>query len=84
MTMPNWSAFIPILYKLTRHEPYAQVVKEILGFISREMTSAESGFYSAIDADSEGAEGTFYVWDYDVFKRILDEDERFYAGLLFC
>jgi len=64
-------------FKLTRHEPYAQVVKETLEFISREMTSAESGFYSAIDADSEGTEGSFYVWDYDAFKSILDEDEHF-------
>ncbi len=64
-------------FKLTRHEPYAQVVKETLEFISREMTSAESGFYSAIDADSEGTEGSFYVWDYDAIKSILDEDEHF-------
>jgi uncharacterized protein len=64
-------------FKLTQHEPYAQVIKEILGFIDREMTSAESAFYSAIDADAEGMEGKFYVWQYDTFKSLLDEDERF-------
>jgi len=64
-------------YKLTKHQRYALVIQETLEFIDREMTSAESGFYSAIDADSEGAEGKFYVWHYDTFTSILDEDERF-------
>ncbi len=64
-------------FKLTHHERYAQVVKETLEFIGREMTSTQSGFYSAIDADSEGAEGMFYVWDYDEFKNTLDENEHF-------
>jgi uncharacterized protein YyaL (SSP411 family) len=64
-------------YKLTRHEPYGRVIKETLEFIAREMTSPESGFYSAIDADSEGEEGTFYVWDYDTIQSILEKDEHF-------
>jgi len=41
------------------------------------MTSDESGFYSAIDADSEGTEGLYYVWDYDEFKSMLNEDELY-------
>ena len=64
-------------FKLTQHEPYAQVLKETLSFINREMISPESGFYSAIDADSEGKEGTFYAWDYDALHKILDQDELF-------
>lgn len=64
-------------FKLTQHEPYARVIKETLSFINREMISPESGFYSAIDADSEGKEGTFYTWDYDALHNILDPDEIF-------
>jgi uncharacterized protein len=64
-------------FQLTRHEPYARVIQETLGFVSREMTSPESGFYSAIDADAGGAEGKYYVWNYGEFEKILDEDERF-------
>lgn len=60
-------------YKLTKHVRYAQIIKETLGFIEREMTSEEAGFYSAIDADSEGKEGRFYVWEYKEIKQILNE-----------
>jgi uncharacterized protein YyaL (SSP411 family) len=64
-------------YKITKNELYVRVIEESLEFIKREMTSPETGFYSAIDADSEGEEGKFYVWGYNEFRGILQEDEDF-------
>ncbi|HEY0590961.1 MAG TPA: thioredoxin domain-containing protein, partial [Thermoanaerobaculia bacterium] len=54
------------------HEPlYARVVRETLGFVQRELMSAEGGFYSTLDADSEGVEGKFYVWSRGEILRAL-------------
>ncbi len=59
---------------------FRQVVEEILAYVEREMMSPEGGFYSTQDADSEGAEGKFFVWDQDEVMRILGDD----VGEIFC
>ncbi|RPD40194.1 thioredoxin domain-containing protein [Chitinophaga barathri] len=61
-------------YQLTGNKRYAQTVRHTLAFIQREMTSPEGGFYSALDADSEGVEGKFYVWGEEEVDQLLGPD----------
>src|SRR5947208_3980853 len=49
-------------YQVTRNEFYRNIVEETLGYVLREMTSADGAFFSTQDADSEGVEGKFFVW----------------------
>ncbi|HPQ41647.1 MAG TPA: thioredoxin domain-containing protein, partial [bacterium] len=67
-------------YQATGNAFYAQVIQEILTYVDREMTSPDGGFYSAEDADSEGVEGRFYLWDPEEVKTVLGDDD----GELFC
>jgi len=61
-------------YQLTKNELYKKVVEEILEYVDREMTNPEGGFYSALDADSEGVEGKFYVWEKKEIETIIKEN----------
>lgn len=53
---------------------YEQIVEEIITFSTRELASPELGFYSALDADSEGVEGKFYIFTKQEIEEILGED----------
>ncbi len=67
-------------YQVTRNETYATVVKETLEFVKQNLTASNGGFYSSLNADSEGEEGTFYVWTKPELQAILGAN----ASPLFC
>jgi uncharacterized protein YyaL (SSP411 family) len=66
-------------HRLTRKPLYRRITEEILDFIVREMRDANGGFYSTQDADSEGVEGKFYVWERDDFQEIVGDDGELLA-----
>ena len=64
---------------LTTKEPiFKRVVDETISFIAREMTHPDGGFYSSLDADSEGVEGKYYLWTGDQIQEILGDDYDFF------
>ena len=67
-------------YQITKKELYKTVALKTLHYVQREMTDAEGGFYSAQDADSEGVEGKYYVFDRQEILGLLGEDD----GKTFC
>lgn len=61
-------------YQLTNDAYYETYILKTISFLKREMLSADGGYYAALDADSEGVEGKFYVWSADEIRKNLDED----------
>lgn len=66
-------------FQLTGKLRYKQVIEEIIEFVEREMLHPDKGFYAAIDADSEGVEGKFYVWSLEEVTTLLGKD-----AAIFC
>ena len=62
-------------YQITKKGRYTQIAREIFDYVLRDMTDPAGGFYSAEDADSEGKEGTFYLWDPEQIASILNKEE---------
>ncbi|MBO3697861.1 thioredoxin domain-containing protein [Roseivirga sp. E12] len=61
-------------YQVFKHPLYKHTVYQTIDWLEREMTSPEGGFYSALDADSEGEEGKFYLWTDSEFESLLGSD----------
>ena len=66
-------------YQLTKEERYKEVIDETMDFICRELFHPQKGFYSALDADSEGEEGKYYVWSIKEIKELLGDE-----AVIFC
>jgi uncharacterized protein len=60
---------------VTRDPSYRQVCEETAAWTMREMQAPEGGYYSSLDADAEGEEGRFHVWDREEIAGLLSEDE---------
>jgi uncharacterized protein YyaL (SSP411 family) len=61
-------------HQATGKEMYRKTAEEVLTYVLRDMQSAEGGFYSAEDADSEGEEGKFYLWSEAEIKSVLGDE----------
>jgi uncharacterized protein YyaL (SSP411 family) len=62
-------------WQITHEDFYQNVARDIIRYIRRDMTSPNGAFYSAEDADSEGEEGTFYVWTEDQLRSVLGKED---------
>jgi uncharacterized protein YyaL (SSP411 family) len=70
-------------YQATGKNEYKKTCREIFTYVLRDMTSKEGGFYSGEDADSEGEEGKFYVWNEEEIHPVLSEDEAEFVKKVF-
>lgn len=61
-------------YRMTGNERYREVVAELVAWLKRDMLDPGGAFYAALDADTEGEEGTTYTWPYDEVKAVLGDE----------
>jgi uncharacterized protein YyaL (SSP411 family) len=71
-------------YQATKHELFREIVYDTIGFVERELTSPEGGFYSSLDADSEGEEGKFYVFTKEELSALLGDEEALFSAYYNC
>ncbi|GAA3999327.1 thioredoxin domain-containing protein [Hymenobacter fastidiosus] len=71
-------------FQVTQDELFREVVYDTVAFVERELRSPEGGFYSSLDADSEGEEGKFYVFTQDELRELLGDEEPLFSAYYNC
>ena len=71
-------------FQATQEELFREVVYDTIEFVRLELTNAEGGFYSSLDADSEGEEGKFYVFTKDELREIFGDEEPLFSAYYNC
>ncbi len=67
-------------YKVFREPIYKDIVMGTIAFLEREMKNPEGGYYAALDADSEGEEGKYYVWNQEELKSVLKGEYALFSS----
>ena len=62
-------------YQITKKPEYLEVISQIFEWLNDEMIDSKGGFYSSMDADSEGVEGKYYVWKRSQIEKILGKED---------
>jgi len=70
---------LPLAYRQSGNPLFRQRAAETVGWLAREMTTAEGAFSASLDADSEGEEGKFYVWSLADVEQTLGPDAAFFV-----
>lgn len=70
-------------FQVTGDQQYADMAHAIFTYVLRDLTDPAGGFYSAEDADSEGREGRFYLWDYEDVLSILGPQDGYLFAACF-
>ena len=65
-------------WQLTKKKAYKNKIYETVNWLEKDMLDSTGAFYSSYDADSEGAEGKYYVWPYEEIKKVLGDDFLFF------
>lgn len=68
-------------YKYFKKPLYKRVIQQTIDWLQREMLHEEGAYFAALDADSEGEEGKFYVWKLEEYEQILNDDYQFAVDL---
>ncbi len=66
-------------YLVFKNPVFREVVRQSIDFLEREMISEEGAFYSSIDADSEGNEGKYYIWEKSELEHLLGNDFELFS-----
>lgn len=66
-------------YQITQAATYKMAIQKTIAFLQNEMLHPQGGFYAALDADSEGVEGKYYVWDHQEVAAIIGENSSLFS-----